>query len=319
MNYYLFKLQFTAPVHFGFSDSALSLYTSGDHFYADTLFSALCHTAVVLYGPEGAGDLCRWVQDGKLCLSDSMPWCADALYLPKPCISGQSSDQLPARLRKKIKQLQWIGIGDFARFADSIQGKGFFQPDQPKFGVFEEQVRAAIGDEARPYRVGIYRFLPDCGLYILAGCQNDHIADRLLRLLEGLGFGGIGGKVSSGCGNFTVSQSVCLDQGADAQLQWLNQRLRDREAHQQLLLTTSLPEDRELETALENASYQVIRRGGFASLREENAPRKKQTQYFLAAGAVLHNRFCGGLYDVCPGQQHPVYRYSVPVFLGVTL
>lgn len=319
MNYYLFKLQFTAPVHFGFSDSALSLYTSGDHFYADTLFSALCHTAAALYGPEGAGELCQWAREGKLRVSDSMPWCGDALYLPKPCISGQSSDQLPARLRKKVKQLQWIGVGAFTQFADSVQGKGIFEPDQPKFGVFEELVRAAIGDEALPYRVGAYRFQPDCGLYILAGCQDDRVAERLLRLLEGLGLGGIGGKVSSGCGNFTVQKSLRLDQAADAQLQWLDQRLRDGEAGQQLLLTTSLPEDGELDTALDGASYQVIRRGGFAALREGDMPLKKQTQYFLAAGAVLRSRYFGGLYDVCPGLGHPVYRYSFPVFLGVTL
>ena len=45
MNYFLFKLSFHTPCHFGSSDSALSLYTSEDHFCADTLFSALCHTA----------------------------------------------------------------------------------------------------------------------------------------------------------------------------------------------------------------------------------------------------------------------------------
>lgn len=45
MSYLLFKLAFDAPVHFGPSDSALSLYTSEEFFRADTLFSALCHTA----------------------------------------------------------------------------------------------------------------------------------------------------------------------------------------------------------------------------------------------------------------------------------
>lgn len=40
MNYFLFKLSFHTPCHFGSSDSALSLYTSEDHFCADTLFSA---------------------------------------------------------------------------------------------------------------------------------------------------------------------------------------------------------------------------------------------------------------------------------------
>lgn len=38
MNYSLIRLRFDGLAHFGTSDSALSLFTSEDHFYADTLF-----------------------------------------------------------------------------------------------------------------------------------------------------------------------------------------------------------------------------------------------------------------------------------------
>lgn len=44
MSCFLFSLRFTAPVHFGLSDAAMSLYASEETFRADTLFSALCHT-----------------------------------------------------------------------------------------------------------------------------------------------------------------------------------------------------------------------------------------------------------------------------------
>lgn len=53
MNYSLIRLRFDGLAHFGTSDSALSLFTSEDHFYADTLFSALCHTALSLHGIDG--------------------------------------------------------------------------------------------------------------------------------------------------------------------------------------------------------------------------------------------------------------------------
>ena len=53
MSCLLFKLQFETPVHFGPPDSALSLYASEETFCAATLFSALCHTALSLPGPEG--------------------------------------------------------------------------------------------------------------------------------------------------------------------------------------------------------------------------------------------------------------------------
>lgn len=46
---------------------------------------------------------------------------------------------------------------------------------------------------------------------------------------------------------------------------------------------------------------------------------KKQTQYFLTAGSVLQRTYQGKLYDVGIGVPHPVYRYSKPLFMGVTL
>ena len=48
-------------------------------------------------------------------------------------------------------------------------------------------------------------------------------------------------------------------------------------------------------------------------------PRKKQTQYFLSAGSVLKNRYRGEVYRIGTQGNHPVLRYSKPIFLGVNL
>ena len=74
MDYYLYKLRFDGAVHFGMADSATSLQSSSDHFCADTLFSALCHTAGTLWGGDGIEVLCEQADTGRLLLSDSMPW-----------------------------------------------------------------------------------------------------------------------------------------------------------------------------------------------------------------------------------------------------
>ena len=104
MNYFLFKLQFETAVHFGSSDAALSLATSEEHVRADTLFSALCQTALCLYGPEGAEELCGQVQEGKLLLSDTMPWRGDTLFLPKPVTPVETEQDLPSDQKKKRKK-----------------------------------------------------------------------------------------------------------------------------------------------------------------------------------------------------------------------
>lgn len=103
MSCFLFSLRFTAPVHFGLSDAAMSLYASEETFRADTLFSALCHTALHAEGEAGVTRLCEAVRRGELTLSDAMPYCGDTFYLPKPFIHAPSSEELPARQRKTMK------------------------------------------------------------------------------------------------------------------------------------------------------------------------------------------------------------------------
>lgn len=318
MNYYLFKLQFSTPVHFGSSDSALSLYTSDDHFCADTLFSALCHTANSLYGSAGAQTLCAYAQEHKLCLSDSMPWYEDTLFLPKPYVAAEHHQELPAHLRIKVKNLKWIEVSSFEQFAESVKGGEVYLPNQLKFGVHAEQAKVNLtGEVPLPYQIGIYQFHPGCGLYILAGCESDSIAQQLRKLMEALGLTGIGGKVTSGYGKFTVLEMIDLSQSDQEQLRWLNCAL-EKKAGRQLLLTTSLPADTELEQAMEGATYHLVRRGGFANANGDSI-RKKQTQYYLAAGSLLMTQFQGDLYCVCQGADYPVLRYSVPMFLGVKL
>lgn len=111
MNYSLIRLRFDGLAHFGTSDSALSLFTSEDHFYADTLFSALCHTALSLHGIDGLHSLLQQAADGSLLLSDSMPWHRTAhgvdYYLPKPCRTFSRLPQkheMPQGSRKAMKK-----------------------------------------------------------------------------------------------------------------------------------------------------------------------------------------------------------------------
>ena len=81
---------------------------------------------------------------------------------------------------------------------------------------------------------------------------------------------------------------------------------------------SSLPADDELEEALHGAMFQLARRGGYVqSATSSNAPQRKRTQVFLAAGAVLERPFSGALYTVAQGDGHAVYRYSKPMMLGV--
>lgn len=322
MNSYLFKLRFTTAVHFGLSDSALSLYSSAEAFCADTLFSALCHTALSLRGTDGVEELCKWVREDTLRLSDAMLWRGDAFYLPKPLARSQSTMEVPAADRKAMKKLQWLPVEAFDGFARSLAGGKPFEPRKyaARFGQAVEMTRAHVTDGADtvPYVVGAFVFDEDCGLYILVQCEAQRLS-WMRTLLQALGLSGIGGKVTSGYGRFTIDAEIHLDAPCDMQTEWLNRAL-NKESPKYLLVTTSLPQEKELDDALSGASFALIRRGGFVSSDTyAEMARKKRTQYFLASGSVLAHRFDGDLYEVGCGGAHKVYRYGRPIFLGVNL
>ena len=158
MSCFLFSLRFTAPVHFGLSDAAMSLYASEETFRADTLFSALCHTALHAEGEAGVTRLCEAVRRGELTLSDAMPYCGDTFYLPKPFIHAPSSEELPAKQRKTMKKLRWLPMHAFERFSVSVHGGAAFVPETAEgFGVHEDYTKAAVtdGEDANPYQVGV--------------------------------------------------------------------------------------------------------------------------------------------------------------------
>lgn len=320
MSCFLFKLCFTAPVHFGPPDAALSLYSSEETFCADTLFSALCHTALQAEGEMGLEHLCNAVKSGELHLSDAMPYCGEDFFLPKPYFHSSSSEELPPKLRKTVKKLRWLPVTSFERFSDSIHGGAPFVPSEiVSFGIHEEYTKAAIteGKDAVPYQVGVFRFFDNCGLWFMLCCPESE-GEYYEKLIKLLGMSGIGGKISSGYGSFEIDDTILLDEPFDEQTQWLHDALVKR-SDSYLLLTTSLPQEDELESALNGAFYQLTRRGGFIrSDTYSDEPQKKDTKYFIAAGSVLKRRFSGTLFKVADGN-HPVYRCSSPVMLGVSL
>lgn len=324
MNYYLYKLKFDTAVHFGSASSALSLYTSEDHFCADTLFSALCHTALSLRGQDGLERLCGYAREGKLLLSDSMPWMDETFYLPKPFASAKAEQEVPAAKRKAVKKLRWIPIEDFAAFADSLRGGKAYDAEEARtdFGISTSMAKVQIvpGDDSLPYQVGLYHFKDNAGLWFLAGCETEEQADELGVLIEGLSYSGIGGKTSAGYGKFHVEDMIYLNEPFDEVTEWLLAALDRSSAARQLLLSTSLPSDEELTALLPEAEYMLTRRAGFIqSERYAQENRRKRSQVFLSAGSVLPGRFRARLYEVGEAGHHPVYRLSAPLFLGVEL
>ncbi|MDO5563598.1 MAG: type III-A CRISPR-associated RAMP protein Csm4, partial [Synergistaceae bacterium] len=213
---------------------------------------------------------------------------------------------------------------DLPDFFSYIEGTGEFFPLEvfSDFGVSDAVEKVSIkGLEAsNPYSVGVFSFNEGCGLYFIAACASEDVFDRLQRLTVLLGSGGIGGKVSSGYGKFTLAEDPYMfDETTDEpdfQTRLL-QRMLTEDAPSYMSLTTSLPRDDELDRAMDGCSYSIRRRGGFIQSATFGDTAKKDTQYFFAAGSVFRKKYVGDIFSVAHGGSHPVYRYSRPIFLGV--
>jgi CRISPR-associated protein Csm4 len=331
MNYYLYKLAFRTPVHFGESMSARSLQSSGFTLCADTLFSGLCHEAARAGGPDKIHLLASPVQKGELLFSDLFPYSGSELYLPRPMFPPVEHRPIESGDRKKLKKLLWIPISGLRNYCASLQGTAKLDVDSlaHSFGQMDAVTKVSLAGRSEskqptPYDVGIFSFSEGCGLYGIAASKNAQTLRAVQELLKRLGYTGLGGKLSAGYGKYVVAEELMESSGADCgkpEAPFLFRSLEDSAEEHQLLLTTSLPQEREMKNALQGAYYSIRRRGGFVQSNSyADTPRKKQTQFFLASGSVLRTRFAGGLYDVSGSAgNHPVYRYARPLFMGVKL
>lgn len=327
MRYSLHKLAFCAPVHFGGESGSSGLVAAQRALRSDSLFSALCAEAAAAGNLE---ELVDYARNGALRLSDLMPYTPAALYVPKPCLPVTGTQSAPSPRdsddRKRFKKLEYIPVASFAEYVSAVtRGGAEFDPrpalgDMAGLGRPAVRTRVALGDgESRPYHVGSFTFTPGCGLYLLAGTADTAAAALLGDLLAALALTGVGGKRSSGYGRFSVASVEDLAASAHAESRRLAAMLEAPGLA--MSLSTALPRDEELESALEGAAYTLIRRGGFVdSAVYAPGQVKKNEVYAFAAGSCFARRFEGELRDVSGGAgAHAVYRLLKPMFAGVEL
>ena len=315
MKYQVLKLTFAGTVHFG-----IGILESGiGTFCADTLFSALCTEALAREGEYGITALKDAAKSGKLVLSDAFPFSGNELFLPKPAVPVQSktvSDHADSTVRKQFKKLRYMPVSALGSYLS-----GTLSPEECRkytnqtnaVGAPYLQTNVRIYDnrekEPDPYYIGGYRFREQCGLWVLIGTAEAD-AEKLLSLFRSLSTTGIGGKISSGFGRFTVTVSEPDDA--------LKKMIDTDEEGTWMTLSICLPNESEMCRIIENASYSIVKRGGFiASETYAEKAQKKNDFYMLTAGSCFAERFQGDVYDVSAGGSHPVYQYGIPLMMRV--
>lgn len=305
MEYEIYKLDFRTGVHFGTGMLNESVMT----FYADQLFSALYIEAL----KQGrADDFMNKVKAGQLLFSDAFPFIGQRYFVPKPMlyVENKGEEQGDSIKKKKLKKLLFLPEEELNAFLD---GSLEYKDDPLKnIGKFVQQTKGNVRsgeDGTRPFRVGMFNFNEESGLYVVLAYEDVTGKELFEELFEALSYTGIGGEKSSGLGKFVLRTGKL---SAD-----YRRRLEDKTG-KNMLLSVALPQQEEMEGALDEASYMLVKRSGFID-SQTFAPelRKKRDLYVMGSGSVVKYRFKGDVYDIAPAGKHPVYRYAKPLFLGV--
>ena len=305
MEYKIIKFIFESGVHFGNG----SLDKSGKSFSADTMFSALCIEA--LKKDDSVLDsLIRDTGNGKLLFSDAFPYIDRDYYIPKPYLYVHSDKNGDSVLKKRYKKLEYVNIRYLKEFLKGDYPEEAFSALND-LGVSEERTCVSIrGEEmTRPYRVGVYKYHENTGLYIIAAFEDVAVYARFEDLMKSLETCGIGGKRSAGLGKFRFVTYDVPD--------ILKKRLSGN-YDIYMSLSCSLPKEAELDQACRNAHYCMVKRGGYVqSFSYSDEFRKKADIYLFKSGSCFQEKYHGDLYDVSEGGKHPVYKYAMGFFVGL--
>lgn len=309
MEYIGYKLHFPAGLHIGNG----TLEDSEKTFDAMHLFSAFCIEAVKK-SQEELEKLLEVTRSGEVLFSDAFPYIGEGLYLPKPMIQIVTDRQGDSNQKKAFKSLEYVPA---ECLDDYFDGKLDAAKERMvlKNGFCSTEVRTVASvsgeEETMPYRIGVCTYRKGAGLYLIIGYQSLDVLSFLEGLLKEVGYSGIGGKRTSGLGRFTI-ESFDLPER-------IVKRLKSAEPGQSMSLSVCLPNDDEIERAMEGASYRLVRRGGFvASTDYADTLLRKKDLFVFQAGSCFEKRFSGSIIDVSIGGKHPVYRYAKPLFMEVS-
>jgi len=336
MPYYLFKLKFLAPVHFGADISRLGLESSAMYCHCDTLFSAFCHEILRNYGEDALGRLVEDAREGRLLLSDTMPYDGTELYLPKPVLyfdrsqeTGQKADrqrETMISLKKRMKKITHIPISSMNEYIRFLKEGGDDLPFTPPcFGSEAVFPKVAVSglEEPQPYSVGTFLFKKGAGLYFILGIEDKNRLDYFKELIVSLGYSGIGGKRTSGYGRFELEEDeIELDPeyyAAESDRLLADMIAQESSLYISLSVVSPAAEDWRIIND-QRSSYSLVQRRGFV-LSETYSDRflKRSPLVMINAGSCFPERLKGTVHNVAKSGRHAVYRYGMGMMIGVTV
>lgn len=333
MDYKIYKLRFTSPLHIG--DERSDYDNSLTTIHSDTLYAALTACIAKVGGSHIAekGDL-------GFSVSSLFPYyqrkekSTPIYFLPKSKrVELPNENQLT--IAKKIKKVQWLGLSYFQKQIDGIslfkgvnlnhvRGGYLCEQEIPQDFMYSEvQTRVAVPrygvdghkDDAEPFYMERIRFSDHSGMFFLAAGDTTHL-ENALNVLQ---YEGIGTDRTVGNGYFA------WEKGKKEDL-----KIRFSSSSKMMSLSMFCPKPSEVPNLLKgnDTSYDFKRRGGWVTSAGHNTIRKN-TVYMFTEGSVFNAQKSiegietyGEIHDLKPGilkskVPHPMWRSGKAIFIPV--
>ena len=293
----LYQLSFQ---HAHFGSGRLS--ESVDYFEANRLYSALFLEALKLGVSK---DFYQLSLEETFVLSDAFPYINDTPYLPKPIGYPKQEERENLDLKqarqeaKKAKKLAYLPFNQLTAFLKRQSSLDALNQQQKNFSTHDYVMKKGID----PYEVGMTAF--NDSLYVIASSSS--LFDELFTSLQ---YSGLGGKRSSGYGQFTLT---ILDLPVEMQ-----KKIKHQTEQPCMNLTTSFPQESELETSMEEAAYLLKKASGYVYSEASPEQLRKQDIYRFKAGSTFNQSYVGDIFDIRPDNfSHPVWHYAKGLFYEI--
>lgn len=316
MNTYIAKLEFSSPLATGRGD----LWPEGRPLLgSDTLFSALCHGWAALYGEADLTKRLQAFADAPVFLVSSLyVYSAETYYLPVPLV--RPADPPAMKYVARLRRLDWLPLAEFRTWVQggSVQWPKLLAAEPLGYMRTHAVVaRSRIAQDRRLNRAAAFgqtcvEFAAQCGGYVIVQTASDDVANRLGRCLTLLGESGIGGRRSTGMGQFTVATGGLVP----AANEW--DFLSAGSSGWGVTLSLYAPTPEEAGKVAQAGAYGLCERRGWALAGTPRPAAKKAALVMVREGSVAALPCRGRLVDVTPQAWrgdggHPVWRCGMPI------
>ena len=320
-----YRLKFKSPLHI--SSRGVGFEQVSHMIHSDTLFGAIVDCWFNLY-PEDESIIFGNSESPPFLVSSAFPYFGECEFFPKPYSSKVETDEIKA-LRKVqfIEKSVFFKIlsGEVFRFeSQHTTGGGNFWIDNssdsifPRLWVVEETPRVVIDrytGSTNHYFVSELYFEEKAGLFFLVKFKDRNLIEKFETALRFLGDQGLGLDRSSGKGLFNIEKTTGFEYP------------KPEKTNRFLTLSLYHPSRKEIETfLLENASYDMVYRGGWITSNGRGTPYRRQVLTMFAEGSVFSgdpDKLYGDMPTVISStfkpqdMDHKVYRYGCAFPLGI--